>query len=723
MSAKVETQFLGRTCSFETGRIARQAHGAVLVQHGDLVLLATAVSPETRREGLDFFPLTVDYRERFTAVGKYPGGYIKRESRPSEKEILTMRCIDRPMRPLFPKGYMNEVQIMIQVLSADRNEDPDTLAITAASAAVCVSDIPFPEPIAAVRVSKIDGQLCVNATFEDRERSELDFIIAGSKESIVMIEGEAKQAPEAIVHEAICFGFEQLQPLIALQEELVQKAGKPKREFTAVLPSEKVEAEVNALKDEVYDAMAITGKHERNDMLSAIQKGFITRLTESEEFADEDPATFPIAYDELVGECMRTMILEQQKRVDGRKLDEVRQIDCEVGILPRTHGAALFTRGETQSLAVTTLGTGQDQQKVELLSGDTVKKFMLHYTFPPYSVGEARMIRGPGRREIGHGNLAERSLRPVVPEDFDYTIRITSDITESNGSSSMASVCGGCLSLMDAGVPLLAPVAGISIGLVEKGDTRVMLTDIVGDEDHHCHMDFKVAGTREGVTGVQVDLKINGLQPAYIAGILERARTARLQILDSMAETLAEPRPEISPLAPKILTVNIPVEKIGALIGPGGKNVRKIQEETGTTISIEDDGTVQISGESLEIAEAGREMVEMQVAEAVVGKIYDGSVTRLMNFGAFIKILPDVEGMVHISSISEERVEKIEDVLKEGDLVKVRVNEIDDKGRVNLTMRDLDKPFDPESVKPRRQSSDNRHSQGGRGGRSFDRKR
>jgi len=719
MSAKVETQFIGRTCSFETGRIARQAHGAVLLQHGDLVLLATAVSPETRREGLDFFPLTVDYRERFTAVGKYPGGYIKRESRPSEKEILTMRCIDRPMRPLFPKGYMNEVQIMIQVLSADRNEDPDTMAITAASAAVCVSDIPFPEPIAAVRVSKIDGQLCINATFEDRERSELDFVIAGSKESVVMIEGEAKQAPEATVHEAICFGFEQLQPLIALQEDLVQKAGKPKREFTAVLPSEKVETEVNALKDEVYDAMAITGKHERNDMLSAIQKGFITRLTESEEFAEEDPATFPIAYDELVGECMRTMILEQQKRVDGRKLDEVRQIDCEVGILPRTHGAALFTRGETQSLAVTTLGTGEDQQKVELLSGDTVKKFMLHYTFPPYSVGEARMIRGPGRREIGHGNLAERSLRTVVPEDFNYTIRITSDITESNGSSSMASVCGGCLSLMDAGVPLIAPVAGISIGLVEKGDTRVMLTDIVGDEDHHCHMDFKVAGTREGVTGVQVDLKINGLQPAYIAEILERARTARLQILDSMAETLAEPRPEISPLAPKILTVNIPVEKIGALIGPGGKNVRKIQEETGTTISIEDDGTVQISGESLEIAEAGREMVEMQVAEAVIGKIYEGPVTRLMNFGAFVKILPDAEGMVHISCISEERVEKIEDVLKEGDMVKVRVMEVDDKGRVNLTMRDLDKPFDPESVKPRRQSSDRpRH-----GNRSSDRRR
>lgn len=722
MSAKVETQFIGRTISFETGRVARQAHGAVLLQHGDLVLLATAVSPETRREGIDFFPLTVDYRERFTAVGKFPGGYIKRESRPTEKEILTMRCIDRPMRPLFPRGYLNEVQIMIQVLSADRAEDPDTMAVTAASAAVCVSDIPFPEPIAAVRVSKIDGQLCINASFEDRPRSELDFVIAGSKEKVVMIEGEAKQASEADVHEAICFAFEQLQPLIALQEELVQKAGKPKRAFTPVLPSKKVEAEVNQLKDEINDALAISGKQERNETLAAIQEGFITRLTEDEAFAEEDPATFPMAFDELVGECMRAMILDQQKRVDGRSLDEIRPITCEVGILPRTHGAALFTRGETQSLAVTTLGTGEDEQKVELLSGDTVKKFMLHYTFPPYSVGEARMIRGPGRREIGHGNLAERSLRPVVPEDFMYTIRITSDITESNGSSSMASVCGGCLSLMDAGVPLKAPVAGISIGLVEKGDTRVMLTDIVGDEDHHGHMDFKVAGSREGITGVQVDLKINGLPPAYIAEILERAHDARLKILDRMAETLAEPRPEISPYAPKIITITIPVDKIGALIGPSGKNVRKIQEETGTTISIEDDGTVQIAGDSLEQAEAGREMVEMQVAEAEVGKIYEGPVTRIMNFGAFVKILPDVEGMVHISSISEERIEKIDDVLKEGDIVKVRVIEIDDKGRVNLTMRDLDKPFDPDSVKPRRQSSD-RGKPRGRGNRPFDRNR
>ncbi len=729
MATRQEITYLGQPLSLETGRIARQAHGAVVLQHGNLMILATAVSPDTRREGIDFFPLTVDYRERYTAVGKFPGGYIKRESRPTEKEILTMRCIDRPMRPLFPKGYLNEVQIMIQVLSADRQEDPDTMAVTAASAAVCISDIPFPGPMAAVRVSKIDGELKINVSSEERNRSTLDFVVAGTREKIVMIEGEAKEAPEDEVAAAICFGFEQLQPMITLQEELISKAGKPKRSFTPVLPGERLTTTVQGLKDEVMQALQITAKTERNQLLAEIQEGFITRLGEDESFAAEDPATFPIAFDDLVGDCMRSLILEKGVRVDGRGLEDIRPISCEVGILPRTHGDALFTRGETQSLAVTTLGTSDDAQKIELLSGETSKRFMLHYTFPPYSVGEARPVRGPGRREIGHGNLAERSLHPVVPDDFMYTIRITSDITESNGSSSMASVCGGCLALMDAGVPIKAPVAGISIGLIEQGDKQVLLTDIVGDEDHFGDMDFKVAGSRTGITGVQVDFKIDGLRPAVIAGILQRARTARLNILDTMAQTLAEPRPELSPFAPKILTVMIPIDKIGALIGPGGKNVRKIQEETGSSIAIEDDGTVQIAGESLEVAEAGKRMVEMCTATAEIGRIYEGPVTRLMNFGAFVKILPDIEGMVHISCISENRVENIEDVLHEGDMVKVRVSEIDDKGRVNLTMRGLDEPFDPSKVESRSSgsrnsghSSDRRSRDRGHGSRDHNRR-
>jgi len=729
MATRQEITYLGQPLSLETGRIARQAHGAVVLQHGNLMILATAVSPDTRREGIDFFPLTVDYRERYTAVGKFPGGYIKRESRPTEKEILTMRCIDRPMRPLFPKGYLNEVQIMIQVLSADRHEDPDTMAVTAASAAVCISDIPFPGPMAAVRVSKVDGELKINVSSEERTRSTLDFVVAGTREKIVMIEGEAKEAPEDEVAEAICFGFEQLQPMITLQEELISKACKPKRSFTPVLPGERLTTTVQGLKDEVMQALQITAKTERNQLLAEIQEGFITRLGEDESFAAEDPATFPIAFDDLVGACMRSLILEKGVRVDGRGLEDIRPISCEVGILPRTHGDALFTRGETQSLAVTTLGTSDDAQKIELLSGETSKRFMLHYTFPPYSVGEARPVRGPGRREIGHGNLAERSLHPVVPDDFMYTIRITSDITESNGSSSMASVCGGCLALMDAGVPIKAPVAGISIGLIEQGDKQVLLTDIVGDEDHFGDMDFKVAGSRTGITGVQVDFKIDGLRPAVIAGILQRARTARLNILDTMAQTLAEPRPELSPFAPKILTVMIPIDKIGALIGPGGKNVRKIQEETGSSIAIEDDGTVQIAGESLEVAEAGKRMVEMCTATAEIGRIYEGPVTRLMNFGAFVKILPDIEGMVHISCISENRVENIEDVLHEGDMVKVRVSEIDDKGRVNLTMRGLDEPFDPSKVESRSSgsrnsghSSDRRSRDRGHGSRDHNRR-
>jgi len=557
----------------------------------------------------------------------------------------------------------------------------------------------------------IGDEFKMNPSNSERENASLEFVIAGTRDKVVMIEGEADQAPEADVHEAICLAHKALQPQIDLQEELIKKAGVVPREYTPVLPTEKVKAICAELKDKVVETLNIPGKHERNSTLAEIKSNLMTSLTENEDLADEDPATFPMAYDDLIGECMREKILKDKKRVDGRGLEDVRQITCEVGFLPRTHGSALFTRGETQSIAVTTLGTSDDEQRIELLSGDDKKRFMLHYTFPPYSVGEARMLRGPGRREIGHGNLAERSLKVMIPKDYKYTIRITSDITESNGSSSMASICGGCLSLMDAGVPIETPVAGISVGLIEDGDNKVLLTDIVGDEDHHGDMDFKVGGTEKGITGVQVDLKIHGLEPEFIAEILERSRQARLQILETMKATLAASRDQISKFAPAILTTKVPVAKIGTIIGPSGKNIRKIQEETNTHISIDDDGLVQIAAETLEQAEAGKAMVDGMIAEAELGKIYEGPVVRLMTFGAFVKILPEIDGMVHISQISEERIEKIEDALNVGDMVKVRVMEIDDKGRVNLTMKNLDKPFNPDDVPKRRPPSgrDNRH--------------
>ena len=720
MTQRVECLFAGKTLTLETGRIARQAHGSIWLQHGDLVVLATAVS-STPRAGIDFFPLTVEYREKFTAVGKFPGGFIKRENRPTEKEILTARCIDRPMRPLFPKGFVNEVQIIAQVESADPTEAPETLALVAASAAVNISGIPFGGPIAAVSVSKIDGQLVLNAPISEQEKATLYFVVAGTREKVIMIEGQALQASEAEVDEAIRFGHQQLQPLIELQEKLMKIAGKPVQEYTPMLPSDAVTAAVAAARGKVVSALRITGKAERNTALALIKKEILTPLAADERFVAENPGTFAVAYDDLVGACMREKMLQDKKRVDGRGATDIRAITCEVGILPRTHGSALFTRGETQSLAVVTLGTSDDEQRFESLAGEASKNFMLHYSFPPYSVGETKPMRAPSRRDIGHGNLAERSLRAVVPAEFMYTIRITSEITESNGSSSMASVCGGTLALMDAGVPIQAPVAGISVGLIEEGSTQLLITDIIGDEDHFGDMDFKVAGTAQGITGVQVDFKIAGLKPEIIGKILGQAREGRMIILAEMAKTLATPRPAISPLAPKILTVHIPVDKIGALIGPGGKNVRKIQEETKTKIAIEDDGTVQIAADNEERAEAGRKRVEMLVAEAEIGKVYDGRVTRIMNFGAFIQILAEVEGMVHIGEICDERIRAVEDKLKIGDLVKARVVEIDEKGRVNLSMRNLDKEFDPATMVRQREGGGGER-RGGFGGGDRDRR-
>lgn len=686
MVTRVETQFNGRPLSIETGRIARQADGAVIVQQGHAVVLGTVVSPREKREGTDFFPLSVDYRERLTSVGKFPGGFLKREGRPTEKEILTMRCIDRPLRPLFPKDYYNEVQICVQVMSADPQEDPDVLGIIAASACLSVSDVPFNGPVGAVRVCHIDGELKINPTATEREKALFTFVVVGTREKLIMIEGEAKEASNEDVDAALTFAHKELQSLIDLQQELREKCAVQTREYTPVVASDAVIQAAETFAQRVQDALRITQKSERNTTLKTLQEEFTALFEDNEE---EEPVAIANAFDDIVSREMRTRILKENKRCDGRSLDELRQITCEVGIFPRIHGSALFTRGETQSIAITTLGTTDDAQRMELLSGEEKRKFMLHYTFPPYSVGEARMIRGPGRREIGHGNLAERSLRPVVPTDFQYTIRLTSDITESNGSSSMASVCGGTLALMDAGVPISAPVAGISIGLIQEGDTQTLLTDILGDEDHHGDMDFKVAGTRKGITGVQVDLKIDGLRPQDILPILTRAAEARCAILDTMEATLPAPRTELSPYAPKMLVTRIPVDKIGALIGPGGKNVKAIQEECKCTIAIEEDGTVQIAADDDATAQMALERVQLVVAEVEEGKEYNGKVVKIMAFGAFVNILPGTDGMVHISEICDKRVDAVESILHEGDAVRVLVKEIDDRDRVNLTMKGL----------------------------------
>ena len=688
MIHRVEMEWAGRILSLESGRVARQADGAVLVRYADTVVLATVVQSKEPREDVDFLPLTVEFRERMYAAGKIPGGFFKREGKPSDMEVLASRMIDRPIRPLFPEGYRNEVQIMVTVLSSDQENDADLLGLIGASAALAISPIPFPEVIGAVRMGLVDGQFVVNPTFSELEDSSLDLVVAGLPDGkVIMLEAGAREVPEEQMVEAIRLAQDEVKKVCDLQEELVRACGKEKAPIPEVSIDQEIWEAVDGLaREEVRRASMIPGKLERQKAMDDIVRKVWEEL--AERFPDRESEVARII-SEIEREEVRRMILEEGRRVDGRSTDELRPITCEVGLLPRTHGSALFTRGETQALAVTTLGTKMDEQKIEALEGESWKSYMLHYNFPPFCVGEVRPLRGPSRREIGHGALAERAIQPVIPSEeiFPYTIRIVSDILESNGSSSMATVCAGSLSLMDAGVPVKTAVAGVSIGLVKEGEREVLLTDIAGAEDHCGDMDFKVAGTRDGITAIQMDLKIPGISLDLVARALEQAKNARMEILDAMARTLARPREELSIYAPRILTLHIKPSKIGEVIGPGGRVIREITEKTGATIDIEDDGTVFIAASDPSAGEAAKEWIERIVAEPEIGKVYEGTVTKVVPFGAFVEFMPGKEGLVHISELDIGRVRQVADVVKEGDKVSVKVTGVDEQGKVRLSRK------------------------------------
>lgn len=688
MIEKVETKIGEANILIETGKMAKQAHGAVTVQLGETVVLATVVvSPEVR-EGTDFFPLTVDYRERTSAAGRFPGGYIKREGRPTEKEILTSRLTDRPVRPLFPEGFLNEVQIMCQVLSADDENDPDILSIVAASAALHISDIPFGGPVGAVRVALKEGSWCINPTYSDLKECDLDLVVAGTEKAILMVEGSAHEISEEQMLQALDLGHDEIKKLAKIQNELRERCGKKKGSFPLFQVDQKLhDAMMKFLDGKIDKVLVVPGKRDREDALGAVYKEAKEAL--ALEFPEIPGTMFKEAFGQIEKSKVRRMIVEKGIRNDKRGPRDIRPITCEIGLLPRTHGSALFTRGETQSLATATLGTADDAQKMEGFQGEVHKSFMLHYNFPPFSVGEVKPVRGPGRREIGHGDLAERSLLTVLPkdEDFPYTIRIVSDILESNGSSSMASICAGTLAMMDAGVPIKAPVAGIAMGLIQEQDKTVVLTDILGSEDHLGDMDFKVAGTRKGITGFQMDLKIEGISGALLKTALEEARVARLHILQLMEQAISQPREKVSVHAPRIVTIRINPDKIGLLIGPGGKTIKKIIEETQTEINIEDDGTVAIASCKSERVEMAIQKIQELTADVEVGRIYKGTVKNIVDFGAFVEVLPGKEGLVHISQLADYRVKKVDDVLKLGDSVMVKVTEIDDRGRINLSRK------------------------------------
>lgn len=673
MTHTVEIDIEGRVITLETGKIAKQANGSVVVRSGESVVLATACSEEQPKPGAGFFPLTVDYREYTYAVGRFPGGFIKREGRPSEKEILTSRLIDRPIRPLFPEGYSHETQVIGMVLSADPDRDPSTLAMVGAAAALAISDIPFHRILAAVRVGIVDGNLIPNPSYDETRESTANITVAATEDGIVMIEAGALQISEEEVLRAIEFGHECCKKICAGIRELVAKAGKPKREFTPAAINEELLKQISDLvREDLSDALNAQ-KHGKIDSYHRID-ALRAKAVESQPL--ENQAEAGRHFDMLKERIFRDEMLDLRQRPDRRAFDEVRAIWSEVGILPRVHGSAIFTRGETQALVTVTLGTKEDQQRIELLDPtDTAKRFMLHYNFPPFSVGEVGFMRGPGRREIGHGALAERALTPVIPDekDFPYTLRIVSDILESNGSSSMASVAGGTLALMDAGVPIAAPVAGIAMGLVLEGEKYAILTDIAGAEDHYGDMDFKVAGTRDGITALQMDIKVPNVTTALLKEAMEQARRGRLHVLDRMLETIDTPRSAMSRYAPRIYTLTIPTDKIRELIGPGGKVIRGIVEQTGAKIDVEDDGTVNIFAADEVSANQAIQMVTDIAAVAEVGKTYLGKVVRLVDFGAFVEIFPGTDGLLHISEISENRIKNVRDELKEGDQILVKV--------------------------------------------------
>jgi len=710
MSERVTALVGGNAIIIETGKLAKQADGAVVVQLGETIVLVAAVAASKAKPGQEFFPLTVDYRERAAAAGKFPGGYFKREGRPTEKEILTSRLTDRPIRPLFPKGWFNEVQVQSMLLSADGENDSDILTIVGASAALSVSDIPWDGPLGALRIGRIEGKFVANPTHSQMKDSDLDLIYVGNTADVVMFEGAAKEISEADFIAALKFGHECCQPMIQAQKDLAARGGKKKRDITVSIVPDDILTEAKQLAGErMVPALLTQKKLEREVAVKTLTDEIGSKLVEKFGAEKVTDNVLKEAFYYIQKETVRGLIMNDSKRLDGRGFEDIRAISCEVGLLPRAHGSSLFTRGETQALALVTLGTTEDAQEFDSYTGgDTQKKFILHYSFPNYSVGETGRISGPGRREIGHGALAERSIEPMLPLDtYPYAVRVTSEILESNGSSSMATVCGGTLALLDAGVPLIRPVAGISIGICtmhddeEKISDYKLLTDIIGWEDSFCDMDCKIAGTEKGITGCQLDLKLRGLPHVIMAEALEKARVARLSILKTMAGTLAEPRKEMSKYAPRIVQVKINPEKIGALIGPGGKNIKRLVEESGCEINIDDDGTVNIYSVSAEGMKIARDAIEGMTAEAEIGKVYRGKVVTIKEFGAFVEFLPGKDGLVHISELANFRVKQTEDIVKMGDDIWVKCLGVDEKGRVRLSrkaaMEDREKEMGPKS--------------------------
>jgi len=689
----------GKQILLETGKVAKQAHGSVWVRLGDSIVLVTVVSAPEKKEGIDFFPLTVDYQEKLFAAGRVPGSFFRREGRPTEKETLTSRIVDRSCRPLFTEGYANETQIIATVISFDQENDTDVLALTGASAALHLSDIPFNGPIAGVRVGRKNGQFIANPTLAERAECELDVVMAASRDAIVMVEGGAQEVSEQVMVDALLFGQAAVKDLLDAQDALRKAVGeKPRRTFEPPKNDVALREKVKALTwEKVKAAYGRHEKHDRYGRLSEIKKELLAALKDEAQGDAAKLAALAAREKEIKGyyedvkyEYMRNMIVDERRRIGGRGEKDIRKITCEVGLLPRVHGSALFTRGETQALVATTLGTAEDEQRVEMLTGMVFKKFMLHYNFPPFSVGEAKFLRGPGRREIGHGALAERALRGVLPPEdkFPYTIRIVSDIMESNGSSSMASVCGGCLSLMDAGVPIKAPVAGIAMGLIKEGEKIAILSDILGDEDHLGDMDFKVCGTAAGITSIQMDIKIGGVTREILERALAQAAEGRKHILGEMLKSIATPRAEISAYAPRITTIKIRPERIKDIIGPGGKTIKDITARTGTSINIEDDGSVSIASPSNEKVEEAIKMIRALTQEAEVGRIYTGTVRKIAEFGAFVELFPGTDGLIHISELSDKRVKSVSDVLSEGEEVMVKVISVDRAGKIRLSRKE-----------------------------------
>jgi polyribonucleotide nucleotidyltransferase len=689
MYKKIEMEFYGRPLSIETGRMAKQASGAAVVTYGETVVLVTATATETARVGIDFFPLTVDYQERTFAAGKIPGGFFKREGRPSEREILTSRLVDRALRPLFPEGFYCETQVVASVLSVDRENDADTLAMIGASAALQVSDIPFGGPIAGVRIGRLRGVMTVNPLQSQLDESDINLFVAAGRNMIIMVEGGAQAVSEEDMLEALFLAQESVRPILDVQDEIARVVGRPKRTLVAVPRDTALIERVRGLVGGKLEAgLLVPGKFERRTAVANAKQAVKAAL--AEEYPDRGHDIDKVL-EELEGEALRMLVVREHRRVDGRGLSDIRPITCEVGVLPRTHGSALFTRGETQALVIATLGTAADEQRVDALVGEQFKKFMLHYNFPAFSVGEVRPLRGPGRREIGHGALAERALQAMMPDgaDFPYTVRIVSEVLESNGSSSMATVCGGTMSLMDAGVPIKAPVAGIAMGLIKEGEAVRVLSDILGDEDHLGDMDFKVAGTAQGITALQMDIKIAGVTKEVMQQALYQARDGRLFILEQMMKVLEVAREDVSGYAPRITTMKVKPEKIRDLIGPGGKMIRSIIEETGVKIDVEDDGTVVIASADGEAMSKAIARINRITAEAEIGKIYKGTVRKVMDFGAFVEILPGTDGLVHISQLGTGgRVRRVEDVVEEGDEIMVKVLEIDRQGKIRLSHRE-----------------------------------